>query len=152
MWCVALVRTDVSEECVASSISPRKIKKLRAPLVPTSKDVNVDPSSLIFSPWWWKQCFPVKHRFSQKPHDVTSQNKPFFIDLLFLTSMQNVFNYCHILRDSGRLKFALLSKNLFSITFLTLLDRSSAVLSLCIFGKTSNHISSHLGFSAGKGR
>jgi hypothetical protein len=36
------------------------------------------PSSPILSPWWWRCPVPPKHQFLQEPHDITSQETPFF--------------------------------------------------------------------------
>jgi hypothetical protein len=57
---VALVRTDVRRLLVAACV----------------------PSSPILSPWWRRRQVPLKHRFLQEPHGVTTQKTPFFLLLV----------------------------------------------------------------------
>jgi hypothetical protein len=40
----------------------------------------------FFSPWWWGRYDPPKHRFSQEPHGITSQETAFFIVTVVKTS------------------------------------------------------------------
>jgi hypothetical protein len=64
LCCVALVRTDVSEERVSSNIL----------------------ACWFFSTWWWRWYGPLKHWFLQEPHVVTSQKTAFCLVTAMKTS------------------------------------------------------------------
>jgi hypothetical protein len=76
MWRhVAVVRTDVSEECVTSIIKVKRIGVLGTLAVTSNWSTqlvssNVVLHSLLFSPWWRRRHVPLKHLFSQEPHGV----------------------------------------------------------------------------------
>jgi hypothetical protein len=63
--CVALVRTDISEERIASII--------RVTYCCPVGHVGAG------TPWWERRHVPLKHRFLQERHSVTSQKTVFFI-------------------------------------------------------------------------
>jgi hypothetical protein len=56
---------------------------------------NVVPSSLIFSPWWWRWYVPPKHRFLQEPHGLTFQKTAFFIVTAVETSILHSINWLY---------------------------------------------------------
>jgi hypothetical protein len=72
---VALVRTDVSEERVASVNKVARIGELGTSSGTSNRSLqrtNVVPSLPILSPRWWMWHFPPKSRFSQEPRNLTS--------------------------------------------------------------------------------
>jgi hypothetical protein len=80
---VTLVRTDVSEEFIASVIKVKRISALET----TSLAVTSNPRTLrrnlfllhrFLSLWWWRRYVPPKRQFLQEPHSVTSQKTVFF--------------------------------------------------------------------------
>jgi hypothetical protein len=88
--CLALERTDVSEERSASIIKVTKIGELGT-LVVTSVlrllvTANVVPSSPILVTLMMEALSPTEHRFIQNPHGVTSQRTSFFI----VTAVKNI--------------------------------------------------------------
>jgi hypothetical protein len=72
---VALVRTDVSEECIASIIRVIKIGELETTLEVTNNRSTLQKyyDIIVISPWWWKLYLPSKRRFLQERQDATSQ-------------------------------------------------------------------------------
>jgi hypothetical protein len=100
MWRrVSLVRTDASEERIASIIRVTRIGELGTTLAVTSdrstlwkgkKNLrSVLPLFLagrFLSPWWWRRYVPQKRRFLEEPHGVTSQTTEFFIVTAVKTS------------------------------------------------------------------
>jgi hypothetical protein len=83
----AFVRTDVSEERIASIIRVTRIGELGT-LSATSNRVtaNVVPSSPILLPLMIEGLSSKKCRFLQEPHGVTSQKTAFFIVTAVKTS------------------------------------------------------------------
>jgi hypothetical protein len=76
---LALVRTNLLEECIASIIKVERINKPRTTLAVTS---NVSP----------------KHRVLQEPHCITSQKTTFFIVNVVKTSnLIQHYNHIHVL-------------------------------------------------------
>jgi hypothetical protein len=71
--CVALVRTDVSEELRASFIRVTRIGELGMLAV-----TSIVPSSPILVTLKKEALSPPKRRCLQQPHDITSQKTPFF--------------------------------------------------------------------------
>jgi hypothetical protein len=59
---VALVRTGISKECIASIIRVTRINVLGIMLAITS---NWSKLCWFLSPWWWKQYVPLKCRLLQ---------------------------------------------------------------------------------------
>jgi hypothetical protein len=72
---VALVRTDVSEERIASFIRVTSISSGRASV----SIYGYVPSSPILVTLMMEAQVPPKRRFLQEPHGVTSQKAPFFM-------------------------------------------------------------------------
>jgi hypothetical protein len=90
---VWLVRTDVSEEGIASIVRLIRIGKLRNLAVTTNritlrrntKEYLIILRSVIrlltfllrrfLSPWWWRRSVPPKRWFLQEQHVVTSQRR-----------------------------------------------------------------------------
>jgi hypothetical protein len=101
--CVALVITEVWEECITSIIRVTRIGELRTTLALTRKrrtlrrnlrslvTANVVPSSLILVTVMMKALVPLKRRLLQEPHGVTSQKTAFVIVTAVKTS-----NLCKI--------------------------------------------------------
>jgi hypothetical protein len=74
LWClVAAVRTDVSEELIASIITVLQLLWR------------------FFPPWLRRQCVPPKRRFLQESHSVTSHNTAFFIHT---STSESTLLYC----------------------------------------------------------
>jgi hypothetical protein len=71
--CVALVRTDVSEELVASIIRFARIGELGKALT-----VTISLMLTLFLARWWRRHVLLERWFSQEQHDVTSQKTAFF--------------------------------------------------------------------------
>jgi hypothetical protein len=84
---VAFSRTDVSEERIASSITVTRIGELGTTLAVTSNRQCPSVVSTAIrvtahrfsSPLWRKRNAPPKRRFSQEPHDITSQKMAFLL-------------------------------------------------------------------------
>jgi hypothetical protein len=82
---VTLVRTDVSEERIASIIRLTRIGELG-----TTLGVISNRSTLLtlflahrfLSTWWWSRYVPPKRRFLQESRGITSQKKAFFVSCL----------------------------------------------------------------------
>jgi hypothetical protein len=76
---VALVRTDVLEERIASIISVTRIGKLGTLAVANNRStLRRNLTRWFLSPWLWRRYIPPKRRFSQEPHIVTSKRTEFF--------------------------------------------------------------------------
>jgi hypothetical protein len=81
----ALVRTDVSEELSAPTIRGTRTGELGTTLAVTSYrrrflvTANVVPSSPVLVVLMMEAQVPLKRRFLQQPHGVTSQKTPFFV-------------------------------------------------------------------------
>jgi hypothetical protein len=87
---VVLVRTSISEELIASIMTVKSVSELGTTLAAI---INWNTLSLsivqlllltvflacwLFSPWWYRGYVPLKRRFLQEPHGVTSQKTAFF--------------------------------------------------------------------------
>jgi hypothetical protein len=75
---VALVRTDILEECSAFIIRVTRISELGTMLAVTSNRCMLQRNTIL-SPWRWWCYTPLKCWFLQEPHGVTSQKSAFFI-------------------------------------------------------------------------
>jgi hypothetical protein len=75
---VALVKTEVLEECIPPIIWVERISELLV-------TVNVVPSSLIPSTCLWSQYVHPKHRFLQESHGITYQKRASFIVIAMTT-------------------------------------------------------------------
>jgi hypothetical protein len=77
---VGLVKTNVSDKCIASIIKVKKISELGTTLawLQLLVPANVVPSSPILVTLMTEVLITSKRRFLQEPHGVTSQNMPFF--------------------------------------------------------------------------
>jgi hypothetical protein len=80
MWRrVALVRTDVSEEHIASIIRMQSIRELGTTLAVNAivakkyRMLSLFLARWLFPTWWWRWYVPLKRRFIQEPHGITSQ-------------------------------------------------------------------------------
>jgi hypothetical protein len=106
LHCVALVQTDVSEECITSIIRVTRTGKLGT-LAVTSNQSMLPKKGILFLRSVFRLLFtantiprspslstqmmetiPLKHRFLQGPHGVTSQKtefSPFYnaVDMVF---------------------------------------------------------------------
>jgi hypothetical protein len=93
LCCVALVRTNISEECSTPIIRVTRIGELGTTLAVTSnwhmlyvkfcrvcRLLMLFLAHWFFLPWWWRRYVPPKHGFLQEPHGITSQKMAFFID------------------------------------------------------------------------
>jgi hypothetical protein len=69
---VTLVRTDISEERIASIIRVTRIGKLGTTLAVISNQSTLQRNTMYM-------YVPPKCRFLQKPHEATSQKTAFFI-------------------------------------------------------------------------
>jgi hypothetical protein len=67
---VAIVRTDVSEESIASIIRVTRIGELGTYLANLATKARCEETIV---------CFPLKRRFLQAPHGITFQKTAFFI-------------------------------------------------------------------------
>jgi hypothetical protein len=119
LYHVALVRTDVSEECIAYIIWVTRIGELRTTLAVTSNQsalLTLFLAHRFLSPWRWSRYVPSKCRFLQEPHSATSQKTAFFShrrETLNLTTWYfllpcNTTNYIHYLkfiRNMGHISF-----------------------------------------------
>jgi hypothetical protein len=95
---MALVTTEVSEECTASIIRLKRIGELGTMLAVTTNRIrlrsvlrllvttNNHSSSLILVPLMMEQIHSPKRRFLQEPHGVISQEMTFFIVTAVKTS------------------------------------------------------------------
>jgi hypothetical protein len=73
MWGhMVLVRTDVSEERIASIIRVERISELGTLMLTFI-------GSWFFHPWFWRRYVPPKRPLLQEPHSVTSQKAAFLI-------------------------------------------------------------------------
>jgi hypothetical protein len=81
LCCVALVRTDVSEELSVSFIRVTRIGELG-----TKLQLALFLVHPFLSPWWRRRWVPPKRRFLQEPNDITSKKTPFFIVTTVKTS------------------------------------------------------------------
>jgi hypothetical protein len=80
---VTLVRTDVSEERIASIIKATRISELGT-LAISSKRITLLTLFLarrFLSPWWGRRYVLQRRRFLQEPHGVSSKKKAFFIGM-----------------------------------------------------------------------
>jgi hypothetical protein len=81
---VALVRTDVSEGCVASIIRVTRIGELGTTLAVTTYRscqllLTLFLPCWFLSRWCWRRYIPPKRRFLQEPHGITSKKAEFFM-------------------------------------------------------------------------
>jgi hypothetical protein len=90
---LALLRIDVSKECIIFIIRVKRIGEVGATLAVTSNRstvfirkalqllviANVVHTSLILFNTMMEEKVPPKRRFLQEPHGVPSQKTPFFI-------------------------------------------------------------------------
>jgi hypothetical protein len=92
---VVLVRTEVSEECIASIVRVIRICELGETLAVTSISLqrasvlvtaNVVPSADCYGTLLMEAIVRLKRRFLQEPHGVTSKKTPFFIITAVKTS------------------------------------------------------------------
>jgi hypothetical protein len=84
LHCVTLVRTDVSEEHIASIIRVSRISMLGTTLAETSnwsmlRRIAMFLACWCLSHWWWRWYVPPKCQFLQEQHGVVSQKMAFFI-------------------------------------------------------------------------
>jgi hypothetical protein len=81
---VVHVRSDVSEERIASIFKVTRIGKLGTSLAVTSKP---NPAARWFLlPWWWRLYVPPKYLLLQEPHGIMSQKTAFFKVIAVKTS------------------------------------------------------------------
>jgi hypothetical protein len=87
MWrFVTLVKTDVSEEGVASIIKVTRISELIIMLAVISNWSTLQRNILLtlflarwfFSPWWLRRYVPPKLLLLRESHDLTAQKTAFF--------------------------------------------------------------------------
>jgi hypothetical protein len=108
MWRrVAVVRTDVSEEHIASIIKDERISELGTSAtirnrhkLRRKKKNNILRSLLLLlltalflgrrfmSPWWWNRYGPPKRRFFQEPYGITSQKAAFLFTSSFIITIR----------------------------------------------------------------
>jgi hypothetical protein len=105
MWRrVAILRTDISKERIASMIRAKKIYEPGKTLV-----ANVVPS-WFFSPWWWKRYIPPKCRLLQEPYGVTFQKTAFVLISFCIVSCTSLslllllFHFSNV-RDPDNISF-----------------------------------------------
>jgi hypothetical protein len=94
---VALVRTDISEECITSIIRVTRIDELGTTLAVTSKWSTLRGNTIytiarwFFPPWLCRRYLPPKRRVWWEPHIVTSQKMAFW--MLYCTkTIRDCFN------------------------------------------------------------